>query len=135
MGRRKTDGLAINMTVPDATAVADYELYRIGGINGLAITDVAADDVERTIAFETDTNAIYSIHAPSGVNPAAGALLYWTTPGSFQDCSLHLRTTPATQGDSPCFFVTKARSADPDGGFVLEGRVLNGVTGDSIGTS
>lgn len=131
MGRKVTDGKAVNLTVPDTKAVADGELYRIGGINGFATGEVAADDTARTLAFETDTNAIWSIHVPSGVNPAAGALLYWTDPSAFQDGPTKLAAAAATAGDAPCFFVTQARSSDPDGGYVLRGRVLNGVTGDA----
>jgi hypothetical protein len=135
MGRKVSDGGAVNLTVPGGDAVSDGELYRIGGINGFAIGDVVTTDTDRTKAFDINPSFIYSIHVPSGVNPAAGALLYWATPGSFQAGPTNLQTTPATQGDFPCFFVTQARSADPDGGYVLRGRVLNGVTGDSIGAS
>lgn len=132
MGRKVSDGKAFNRTVPGGHAVSDYELYRIGGINGLAIGAVAVGDTVRTLAFEADPSAVYSIHVPAGVNPAEGDYLYWADPTTFQDGAVNLRVTPAHVGDAPCFWVTQARSADPDGGYVLRGRCLNGVTGIGV---
>jgi hypothetical protein len=136
MGKKVSDGKTVNLTVPNGDATESYELYRINGINGICVTPVGASDTQRTVAFEVENNFIYEIHVPAGVNPAVGTDLYWSTPGSFQDGSQHLRTTPATQGDFPCFFVTKARQLDSGGvDYVIQGRLLNGPTGDSIGTS
>lgn len=127
IGRKVSDGKAFNLTVPAGDVVADGELYRIGGINGFAVGDVAADDTDRTRAFEASTEFVHSIHVPAAVNPAVGAVLYWAAPAAaFQDGQVNLQAAPAAAGDSPCFWVTEARSSDPDGGYVLRGRVLNG---------
>lgn len=129
MGRKVSDGKAFNLTVPEGKAVADYELYRIDGVNGLAIGVVTVADTERTKAFEADTNAVYSIHVPAGVNPDPGDYLYWDDPTDFQSGLLDLLAAPSAVGDAPCFWVTASRSSDGAGGYVLRGRVLNGVTG------
>lgn len=126
MGRKVSDGKAFNLAVPAGDAVVDGELYRIGNINGFAVGDVAVADTDRTRAFEASTEFIHSIHVPAALNPAVGAVLYWAVPAAFQDGQVNLQAAPAAAGDSPCFWVTEARSADPDGGFVLRGRVLNG---------
>jgi len=130
VGRKVSDGKAFNLTVPAGKAVSDYELYRISGINGVAIGEVAVADTARTLAFEADPAAVYSIHIPSGVNPAPGDVLYWAAPSTnFQDGAVNLQTTPGSGhgGAQPCFFVTESRSQDPDGNYVLRGRVLNGT--------
>ena len=131
IGRKLSDGKAINLTVPDSEVVLDYELYRIDGVNGLAVGAVASTDTDRTLAFECDTNAIYRIHVPTAVNPSAGDLLYWDDPSSFQSGPDDLLAAASAGGDAPCFWVTEARASDGDGGYVLSGRVLNGVTGDA----
>lgn len=129
MGRKVTDGKAFNVTIPGSNVVADGELVRVGGLNGCVVGSVAAADTERTRAAEAAHDFVHEIHVPSGVNPAAGTFLFWSTPGSYQYGPSHLRTTPASAGDAPCFFVTASRVADVDGNYVLRGRVLNGVGG------
>lgn len=132
MGRKLTDGKALDRTIPDGQAVDDYELVRIDGVNGLVVNSCSATDVERLRALETDVNATYRIHVPSGVNPSPGDFLYWTAndDSTFQYGPSHLRTTPVALGQPPCFWVTEARAHDLGGtNYVLSGRVLNGVTG------
>lgn len=129
MGRKASDGKSQYRTVPGGSAVVDNELYRIDGWNGLSIGSVATGDTDRTIEFEADVNAVYEFHVPSGVNPAAGDFLYWNDPTTFQYGLSHLRTTPIGLGEAPAVFVTKARVADVDGAYVIQGRILNGVTG------
>lgn len=129
MGRKLSDGKAVNLTVPDGEAVLDYELYRIG-VNGVSVGAVATGDTARTLAFEIDTNFIYRIHVPTGVNPGVDDLLYWDDPTSFQSGPDDLVAAPTSYGDRPCFWVTEVRTSDGAGGYVLSGRVLNAVTGD-----
>lgn len=131
MGRKVSDGKSFDLTVPGGHATADMELYRIAGKNGICIGVVAVADVERTKSFEADPPAIYSVHCPSGVNPNPGDFLYWATNDgtTFQDCHTNLAATPNGLGEPPCFWVTAARSSDGAGGYVVRGRVLNGVTG------
>lgn len=128
MGRKVSDGKAFNLAVPAGQVVEDGELYRIGGLNGVAVGEVGASDTARTLAFEADPPAIYSIHVPTAVNPAVGKFLFWAAPASFQSGPTNLQTYPAATGDAPCFFVTEARSLDTTGAaYVLRGRVLNGA--------
>lgn len=124
MGRKVSDGKAFNLTVPGGEAVLDGELYRIDGLNGFAIGAVEVTDTDRTLAFESDTNAIHSINVPEGVDPAVGDVLYWTDASAFQSGPDDL--VEAGSGP-PCFFVTGAKVNG-----VVRGRVLNGVPADLV---
>jgi hypothetical protein len=130
MGQKISDGKARNLTAPSSKVINSGDLYRITGWNGVAIGAVAAADTARTLAFEADTNAIYSIKVPSGLTPSPGDLLYWATDDdtTYQDGALNLQATPAANDDRPCFFVTGAQNA----AHYIQGRVLNGVTGVSV---
>lgn len=127
MGQKISDGKAFNLTVPSNKVINDYDLYRVTGINGVAVGSLLATDVARTLAFEADPPAVYSVKCPSGISPAPGDLLYWATNDdtTYQDGALNLQTTPAANDDGPCFFVTKAKNANN----YVQGRVLNGGTG------
>lgn len=127
MGRKVSDGMAINLTMPAyAGTIADGELVRVGKINGCIVGEVTETEVNRQKACEAAHDFIHEIAVPSGVNPAVGTWLYWATPASFQYGPVHLQATAATAGDAPCFFVTGAKA----NGYI-RGRVLNGVTGDA----
>lgn len=128
MGQKISDGKAFNLTVPGGSAVIDNELYRIGGINGLSIGAVATSDTARTLAFEADPAAVYSVYIPDALSPVAGAFLYWNDPTAFQYGRTNLKATPQHDGDIPCFFVTKAKNAAN----YVQGRILNGVTGAAL---
>jgi hypothetical protein len=125
VGQKISDGKAFDAVAPTSEIINDYDLYRIGKWNGVAVGAKDATQADRTMAFEMDANAIYSILVPSGISPAVGVFLYWATPGSFQRGDTHLQLTPATAGDTPAFYVMVAKNA---AGYV-QGRVLNGVTG------
>ena len=121
MGQKISDGKAPAVTFPASEVINDYDLYRVNGWNGCAIGALDADDTARTLAFEMDTNAVYSVKLPGALNPAVGAVLYWATPGSFQRGDTHLQAAPATAGDPPAFKVLATKNA---AGYA-QGRVLN----------
>lgn len=127
MGQRISDGKAFNGTVPSGQVINDYDLYRVSGKNGCAVGSKDATQLDRTLAFEMDTNAIYSIKVPSALNPAVGRCLFWADPTqAFQRGDTHLTgVEPVASGDAPCFWVTGAKNA---AGYV-QGRVLNGAAG------
>lgn len=112
MGRKVTDGKAFNATAPSGQVINDYDLYRIGGWNGVAIGAKDGVQTDRTMAFEADPPAIYSILLPSGINPAAGALLYWATNDNttFQRGDTNLAVSGAA-GQLPCAKVLKTKNA------------------------
>lgn len=128
MGQKISDGKAFDEVAPDATVINDYDLYRVGGKNGVAIGSKTADQEDRNMAFEMDTNAIYSIKVPAGLDPDVGMCLFWANPDIFQKGDTHLLTEPAVSGDAPCFWVTGEKN---DAGYV-QGRVLNGASGTAF---
>lgn len=128
MGRKVSDGKAINLVAPTSQIINDYDLYRITNINGVAVTSKDATQADRTLAFEIDTNSIYSIKVPAGFAPAVGHAIFWANPDIFQRGDTNLTYEPAVSGDQPCFFVTKAVNA---AGYI-QGRVLNGTSGTAF---
>jgi hypothetical protein len=125
VGQKISDGKAFDATAPGSEVINDYDLYRIASWNGAAIGAKDAVQADRTLAFECDTNAIYSIKIPGAINPAVGVFLYWANPAIFQRGDTHLQLTPATAGDPPAFFTQSTKNA---AGYI-QGRILNGVTG------
>lgn len=120
MGRKVSDGKAFNAAAPSGQVINDYDLYRIGGWNGAAIGAKDATQTDRTLAFEADSDAIYSILVPAGLAPAVGDKLYWATNDSttFQRGDTNLAATGAA-GQFPCFHVLKTKNA---AGYV-QGRI------------
>lgn len=125
MGRKVSDGKAFDAVAPTSEVINDYDLYRIGGWNGVAVGTKDATQTDRTLAFECDPAAIYSIKVPAAITPAVGANLWWTTNDNttFQRGDTHLvAADPAAAGTKtePCFKVLVAKNA---AGYV-QGRVL-----------
>lgn len=118
MGQKISDGKAFDAAAPAATVINDYDLFRINGWNGAAIGAKDAAQADRTLAFEMDTNAIYSIKVPAALNPAVGDALYWTAGAGFKRGDTDLA---AAVVGAPCFKVLGTKNA---AGYV-QGRILN----------
>lgn len=122
MGQLKSDGKAINVTVP-AGEVEFGELYSIGAAfgtrwNGIALSPVASGDTKRDIAMEV-SERIWYVELPAGVTGAKGTYLYWTATGAFKTGSTDLTETATTT--APCAIVEEAKDANNIAGI----RVLN----------
>lgn len=122
MGQKLSDGKAFDLTAPSGQIINDYDLYRIGGINGCAIGKKDATQTDRTLSFEAETNTIYSIKVPTALVVRVGMSLFWANQTVFQRGDTDLRTEPPASGDAPCFFVTGTKNT---AGYI-QGRVLNG---------
>lgn len=125
MGRKVSDGKAFDAASPSGQVINDYDFFRIGGWNGVAIGAKDATQTDRMQSFEMDPAAIYEIKVPGALTPAVGAYLWWTTndASTFQRGDTHLvAADPAAAGVSnePCFKVLKTKNA---AGYV-RGRVL-----------
>lgn len=123
MGRKVSDGKAFDATAPSGQVINDYDLYRIGGWNGVAVGAKDSTQSDRTMAFECDPAAIYSVKVPSGLTAAAGDELFWTTndDSTFQRGDTHLvAAAAAANGQLPCFQVLVAKNAAN----YVQGRVL-----------
>jgi hypothetical protein len=103
MGQKVTDGKAFNAAAPSGQVINDYDLFRIAGWNGCAIGAKDATQVDRTLAFEMDPAAIYSIKLPAGITPVVGSQLFWATQDAttFQRGDTNLALTGAA-GQLPC---------------------------------
>jgi len=127
MGQKISDGKAFDAVAP-AQVINDGDLYRIGGWNGVAIGAKDASQTDRTMSFEMDPAAIYSVKVPAGITPVVGDALYWTTTDSttFQDGAVHLLAAPpAAAGTTamPCFQCISTKNA---AGYV-QGRIMQSV--------
>jgi hypothetical protein len=120
MGRKVSDGNAFDATAP-AAVINDGDLYRIGGWNGSAVGAKDASQTDRTLSFEADPAAIYSVLIPAGITPIVGQLLYWTANDNttFQRGDTHLAVSGAA-GQLPCFKVLVLKNAAN----YAQGRIL-----------
>lgn len=118
MGYKVTDGKAFDAAAPSGQVINDYDLFRINGWTGVAVGAKDATQTDRTLAFEMDANAIYSVKLPAGVTPAVGDPLYWTTGAGFKRGDTDLQ---AAALGAPCFKVLVTKNA---AGYA-QGRVLN----------
>jgi hypothetical protein len=111
MGQKVSDGKAFNAVAP-AQVINDFDFYRIGGWNGVAVGAKDASQTDRTMSFEMDPAAIYSIKAPAGITPVAGTFLYWTVNDAttFQRGDTDLAMTGAA-GQRGCFEVLATKNA------------------------
>ena len=76
MGQLKTDGKAIDVTVP----AGDYpfgDLFRIDGFTGVMMDYIATADTARGAAMEISERVWY-VKTPAGIGSARGVLVYWT---------------------------------------------------------
>lgn len=118
MGQKISDGKAFDAAAPAGQVINDYDLFRINAWNGCAIGAKDATQADRTLAFEMDSNAIYSVKLPAAVVPAVGDCLYWTAGTGFKRGDTDLQAAVA---GSPCFKVLATKNA---AGYA-QGRVLN----------
>lgn len=113
MGYKVSDGKAIDVTYPSSQVINDWDMYRVGGWNHVAIGSLTSTGTPRTLAGEADPAAIYSILLPA-ISPVAGDFLYWATNDSttFQrgDTNLTLQAASAN-GQMPCAHVLVAKNA------------------------
>lgn len=113
MGYKVTDGKAINVTAPSSQVINDYDLYRIGGWNGVAIGSKDATQTDRALALECDPAAIYSVLLPA-ISPVVGDFLFWATNDAttFQRGDTNLTLVAASaNGQLPCAQVLKVKNA------------------------
>jgi len=119
MGQLKTDGKAVDIQAPGATAMTFGEMYRVDGWTGFAMKTVGASDTDRGLALEVSERVWYCA-VPAAVNGARGTLVYWTAGAGFKRATTDLTST-ATGG--PVGIVEEAR----DGNGYAAIRAFNGA--------
>jgi hypothetical protein len=82
MGRKITDGLAVDVVAPAGT-IDKGECYRIDGWTGIAMISIASTDTDRVLALEV-SKALWRVKVPVGTAAARGDYLGWTTGAGFK---------------------------------------------------
>lgn len=96
MGRRVTDGLAIDVDAPDATAITKGELYRVDNFTGWAAVDIDAADTERAFALNMDLG-VWSSFVPAGTCGTKGNYVKWSAGAGFKTSLIDLADDGATR--------------------------------------
>lgn len=111
MGRKITDGLAIDVAAPAATLIEFGELYRIDGWNGFAMDQIDAAEVDKAVALDISLS-LFRCKVPAAVAVTRGAYVYWTAGAGFKAGATALQNTPGTAGDPPVAKVEGVRNSD-----------------------
>lgn len=111
MGNRISDGKAPAFPFPSGQVINDFDLYRVNGWTGAVIGNIDGTQTDRTRAMEMDTNAIYSVLLPSGLTPAVGDYLSWTTGSGFKRGDTHLVAAATAGSVGPVCKVLVAKNA------------------------
>ncbi len=115
MGRKITDGNAIDVTAPASQLVEKGELYRIDNWTGFAMDQIDATEVDRAVALEV-CHSLWRCKVPVATAAARGDFLSWTTGAGFKKGQTDLAAVAApTDGSTPILAVAKVegiRNAD-----------------------
>lgn len=95
MGRKKTDGEAVDVVVPAGEVVEKGELYLIDGWTGFALDDIAASEVDRAVALDI-SQSVWKCKVPTGTCGTRGGYVEWTT-GTFQAGAADLADSTAKE--------------------------------------
>lgn len=108
MGHLFSDGKAIDVVAPGATAISFGDLYRIDLWSGIAMDTIGASDVNRGMALEV-SERFWKVLFPGALNPAVGAYVYWTAGTGFKRGDTDLS---ATVNGNPVGKVVIAKNAN-----------------------
>jgi hypothetical protein len=107
VGRKITDGLAIDVVAPAATLVEFGELYRIDGFTGYAMDQIDATEVDKGLSLDL-TKGLWRVKVPVGVAAARGDFVSWATGAGFKKGSIDLAAIAApVDGSTPVLAVAK----------------------------
>ncbi len=117
MGRKITDGNAIDVVAPAATLIEKGELYRIDGWTGFAMDQIDVSEVDRGFALEV-THSLWRCKVPAGTAAARGDFVQWTTGAGFKKASTDLSAIAApTDGSTPILAVAKVEGVRNSDGY------------------
>lgn len=117
MGRKITDGLAIDVQAPAATLIEKGELYRIDGWTGFALDQIDAAEVDKGLALEVSA-ALWRCKVPAGTCAARGDFVNWTTAAGFKKGSTDLAALAApADGSTPVLAVAKCEGIRNSNGY------------------
>lgn len=116
MGRKVTDGLSLDFTAPDATAIEEGEIYRVDGWTHFAVTAVGATDTNRNYAGDV-SEALYRCKVPAGVAAARGDYVAWSAGAGFKSGATDLTAVALTDGSIPAGAVAKVEGVRNASGY------------------
>jgi hypothetical protein len=117
VGRKVTDGLAVDVTAPGAQLVETWELYRIDNFTGFALDEITAAEVDRGLALDV-SEAVVSCKVPAATAAARGDFLNWTTGAGFKRGSTDLQAIAApADGSVPDLAVAQVETPRNAGGY------------------
>lgn len=97
MGRKITDGWAIQVTAP-AGLIEKGEVYRIDGFTGFAMDEITASETDRLVELDI-APGVWSVKTPAAVGDGArGDFLQWATGAGFKSGQLNLEDVAAPAG-------------------------------------
>lgn len=117
MGRKITDGNAVDVQAPAAQLIEKGEIYRIDGWTGFAMDQIDAAEVDRAVALEV-THSLWRVKVPAATAAARGDFLSWTTGAGFKRGSTDLAAVAApVDGSTPVLAVAKVEAVRNSGGY------------------
>lgn len=126
MGRKITDGLAIDVQAPAATLIEKGEAYRIDNWTGIAMDQIDATEVDRGVALEV-SKALWRVKVPAATAAARGDYLGWSAGAGFKKGSTDFTAIVApVNGGIPAGAVAKVEGVRNASGYATI-RVLDGA--------
>lgn len=127
MGRKITDGLAIDVVAPAATLIEKGELYRVDNWTGIAMDQIDATEVDRGFSLEV-TKALWRVKVPAATAAARGDYLGWSAGAGFKRSSTDMVAIVApVNGGVPALAVAKVEGVRNSRGYATI-RVIDSVT-------
>ena len=116
MGRKVTDGRAVDVTAPAGTFEMG-ELYRIDGWTGFAMDEILPAETDRGMALEV-CESLWRIKVPVATAAARGDFLGWSAGAGTKLGPTDLVAIAApTDGGTPVLAVAKVEGVRNAGGY------------------
>jgi hypothetical protein len=89
MGRKVTDGQAIDVVAPGSTLVEKGEMYRIDNFTGFSADEITETEVDRAFALVVNQE-IWRCKVPAGTCGTRGGYVKWSAGTGFKDAATDL---------------------------------------------
>lgn len=127
MGRKISDGLAIDCLAPAATLIEKGECYRIDNWTGIATDQIDASEVDRGVALEV-SKALWRVKVPVATAVARGDYLGWSVGAGFKKgVTDFIAIAAPANGGVPAGAVAKVEGVRNARGYATI-RVIDAVT-------
>lgn len=117
MGRKVTDGRALDFTAPAATLIEKGELYRVDGWTHIAMDQIDATEVDRGYAGMV-AEELWRVKVPAATAAARGDFLTWSAGAGFKSGATDLVAVAApADGSTPILAVAKVEGVRNSRGY------------------